>query len=50
MTRTEIINKINEVEDKINYEECADRGYRFDVVRELKAELKALNEELKKLD
>lgn len=50
MTREELVKEINEVEDAIVYEECADIGYRFDVVRELKARLKELKEELAKLD
>ena len=50
MTREELIKKINEVEEAIMYEECADLGYRFDVVRELNAKLRELKAELAKLD
>ncbi len=50
MKREELVKEINEVEDAIIYEECADLGYRFNVVRELKARLKELKTELAKLD
>lgn len=50
MTREELIKKIAEVEDAIMYEECADLGYRSDVVRAFKARLRELRAELAKLD
>ena len=50
MTREELVRRIAEVEDAIMYEECAELGYRSDVVRALKVTLRELRTELAKLD
>lgn len=50
MTREELIKRIADVEEAIMYEECADLGYRSDVVRTLKAKLREFRAELAKLD
>ncbi len=50
MTRVELTKRIAQVEDDLMYEECADRGYRFAVVAELKAELDKLNKMLAELN
>ena len=49
MTREEIVKRIEEVEAQIMYEECADLGYRFNVVKALNTELRKLREALAKL-
>lgn len=40
MTKKELTNKLNTLEDELMREECRDRGYRFDYVRTLKQEIK----------
>ena len=50
MTREELVKRIADVEEAIMYEECADLGYRSDVVRALNAKLREFRAELAKLD
>lgn len=50
MTREQLVKRIAEVENAIMYEECAELGYRSDVVRALKVTLRELRTELAKLD
>ena len=50
MTREQLVKRIAEVENAIMYEECAELGYRSDVVRALKAKLREFRAELAKLD
>ena len=50
MTREQLVKRIAEVENAIMYEECAELGYRSEVVRALKVTLRELRTELAKLD
>ena len=50
MTREELVKRIAEVENAIMYEECAELGYRADVVRSLNKTLKELRTTLAELD
>ena len=50
MTKEELKKKIHEVEEDIMYEECADIGYRFDVVADLHETLEELKAKLAELD